>query len=44
MEEADAIYFCGGFSNGCRIEHEIANLYGLRILNNEIIERIVKSD
>ena len=34
MEEADAIYFCDGWENarGCLIERQVAEEYGLRIL------------
>ena len=34
MEEADAIYFCEGWENarGCLIERQVAEKYGLRIL------------
>ena len=34
MEEADAIYFCDGWENarGCLIERQVAEKYGLRIL------------
>lgn len=36
LEKADAIYFCGNdwyFAKGCIVEHEIANLYNIPILN-----------
>ena len=35
MEEADAIYFCEGWENarGCLIERQVAEKYGLRILD-----------
>lgn len=34
LEEADAIYFCEGWENarGCLIERQVAEKYGLRIL------------
>lgn len=34
MEEADAIYFCEGweYARGCLIERQVAEKYGLRIL------------
>ena len=34
MKEADAIYFCGDWENarGCLIERQVAEKYGLRIL------------
>lgn len=34
LEEADAIYFCDGWENarGCLIERQVAEKYGLRIL------------
>lgn len=34
MEEADAIYFCEGWEDarGCLIERQVAEKYGLRIL------------
>ena len=34
MEEADAIYFCGDWEDarGCLIERQVAEKYGLRIL------------
>lgn len=32
MDLADVVYFCQGWekSNGCRIEHEICELYGIQ--------------
>ena len=35
LGECDAIYFCPGWykANGCRIEHMIAELYNIEILN-----------
>lgn len=34
MSECDAVYFCAGWSKmrGCKIEHQIAQEYGLEIL------------
>ena len=35
MSKCDAVYFCKGWANarGCRIEHEIAEEYGLIIID-----------
>ena len=35
LAAADAIYFVEGWENykGCKIEHEISKLYGIKILN-----------
>ena len=37
MSEVDAVYFCKGWSKarGCRIEHEVAENYGYKILGSE---------
>jgi hypothetical protein len=37
MEDADGVYFCGGWekAKGCGIEFEVCRLYRLRILNKE---------
>lgn len=37
MSEVDAVYFCKGWSQarGCKIEHQIAENYGLEILGFE---------
>ncbi len=34
MRQCDAVYFCKGWENyrGCRIEHEAAEAYGLKII------------
>ena len=34
MSKCDAVYFCKGWekARGCKIEHEIANAYGLAII------------
>ncbi len=34
MSQCDAVYFCKGWENyrGCRIEHEAAEVYGLKII------------
>ena len=38
MEEADIIYFCKGWTKakGCQIEYRVADLYGLKILNEDL--------
>ena len=37
MSECDAIYFCRGWENtrGCNVEHEAADLYGLKLIYEE---------
>lgn len=37
LGDADAVYLCGGFyhANGCLIEHIIARLYGVPVLNDK---------
>lgn len=37
MSFCDAVYFCKGWENarGCRIEHEAAKAYGLKIIYEE---------
>lgn len=37
MSECDAVYFCRGWENtrGCNVEHEAANLYGLKLIYEE---------
>lgn len=34
MSECDAVYFCRGWENtrGCKVEHEAADLYGLKLI------------
>lgn len=34
MSHCDAVYFCGGWegARGCRVEHEAAQTYGLKII------------
>lgn len=34
MAKCDGVYFCKGWENakGCRIEHEVAKIYGLSLL------------
>lgn len=34
MSRCDAVYFCGGWegARGCRVEHEAAKSYGLKII------------
>ena len=41
MCECDVVYFCNGWDNarGCRIEHEIAEQYGLQIVYEEDFKR-----
>ena len=37
MSECDAVYFCRGWENarGCNVEHNVANLYGLKFIYEE---------
>lgn len=37
MALCDAVYFCSGWykARGCKIEHEVAEQYGLKILHEE---------
>lgn len=37
MCKCDAVYFCNGWekARGCRLEHEIADAYGLKIIYEE---------
>ena len=37
MSECDAVYFCRGWENarGCNVEHNVANLYGLKLIYEE---------
>lgn len=37
MSECDAVYFCRGWENtrGCKVEHEAADLYGLKLIYEE---------
>lgn len=46
MSKCDTVYFCRGWEDarGCRIEHAIAEAYGLQILYEDGDEVKVKSD
>ena len=37
MSECDAVYFCRGWEKmrGCIVEHNVANLYGLKLIYEE---------
>ena len=37
MSECNAVYFCRGWENarGCIVEHNVANLYGLKFIYEE---------
>ena len=37
MSECDAIYFCRDWKNtqGCKVEHEAADLYGFKLIYEE---------
>lgn len=40
MKDIDAIYMCDGWkeARGCKIEHEVAKEYGIKILYNDFLK------
>lgn len=40
MKDIDALYMCDGWreARGCRIEHQVAKEYGIKILDSDFIE------